>query len=421
MSTDKLWPTPSASQARSEGMIKQMRAKVEAGELTREEAEAMIQGSLEPARMKPMRRLWPTPRRSVASSTDKKGSPSMVKGKHGWSLSASIGDEEIYQGSEPVQTTQLTFSQEAFPVSPQVLPGSSEARQMTAGSGTKLSGLFRNSGPAGWCLRTLLESSAWSSTIVHLKWTTRRIRRQTSEIWVLRPTRLLNEQGEEYWMRLWSRSRVRVTKYGSTFIQLVPLTPRTDGIDSSLWGTPNSHPRTHSPRDVDHGVQLANQVALWSTPQATDATVGQHWAEADEVRHLKSGRIRRVNAKGTDGSAGLGREVQMWPTPRKGMTGAATPERTQDKNLNLETAVARAMWPTPAARDYRSPFAENSEAFLTRQEHPRGVNLVEQMQRDGNRGQLNPPWECSMMGFPPGWLDIESDGPTEPGKTDSRG
>jgi hypothetical protein len=26
------------------------------------------------------------------------------------------------------------------------------------------------------------------------------------------------------------------------------------------FGTPNSHPRTHTPRDVDHGVQLANQI-----------------------------------------------------------------------------------------------------------------------------------------------------------------
>jgi len=51
------WPTPSASQARSEGMIGQMRRKVELGEITREEAEKMIGGSLEPARMS----KWPTP------------------------------------------------------------------------------------------------------------------------------------------------------------------------------------------------------------------------------------------------------------------------------------------------------------------------------------------------------------------------
>jgi len=56
----RMWPTPTSSQAREEGMIKQMRAKVLAGEITQEEAEMMISGSLEPARMEPMG-LLPTP------------------------------------------------------------------------------------------------------------------------------------------------------------------------------------------------------------------------------------------------------------------------------------------------------------------------------------------------------------------------
>ena len=47
-----MWPTPSASGARSEGMIKQMRKKVDQGELTQEEAEQMIGGSLNPRRLK---------------------------------------------------------------------------------------------------------------------------------------------------------------------------------------------------------------------------------------------------------------------------------------------------------------------------------------------------------------------------------
>jgi hypothetical protein len=68
------WPTPTASQARAEGMITQMRALVDSGRITKEEAEAMIQGSLTPDRMKPWAagkvatpplalaaRLWATP------------------------------------------------------------------------------------------------------------------------------------------------------------------------------------------------------------------------------------------------------------------------------------------------------------------------------------------------------------------------
>jgi len=51
------WPTPTASQARSEGMIFQMRKMVESGITSIEEAEAMIGGSLTPKRME----KWPTP------------------------------------------------------------------------------------------------------------------------------------------------------------------------------------------------------------------------------------------------------------------------------------------------------------------------------------------------------------------------
>lgn len=36
------------------------------------------------------------------------------------------------------------------------------------------------------------------------------------------------------------------------------------------WATPNAHERTQSPREVDHGIQLANQVDCWPTPNARD-------------------------------------------------------------------------------------------------------------------------------------------------------
>ena len=59
-------PTPCANGARSKGAIRQMRKLVDAGQITREEAEAMIEGSLEPSRME----KWPTPR---ANDAEKRG------------------------------------------------------------------------------------------------------------------------------------------------------------------------------------------------------------------------------------------------------------------------------------------------------------------------------------------------------------
>ncbi len=132
----------------------------------------------------------------------------------------------------------------------------------------------------------------------------------------------------------------------------------------------------------------------------------------------------------------------VWPTPRKHMTGAVIPNRSTDKFNNLESVMARRAWPTPSNsmmtvgdmeqarfagnnpdrpsyeeankkwptpqnRDYRNQHADNSEAFLKRQDHPRGVNLVEETQRRGEKGQLNPMWTCWLMGWPISWTSLE--------------
>ena len=62
------WPTPTATQARSEGMIHQMRAMVDAGKVSVEEAEEMIQGSLTPHRMM----QWPAPRANECGQRNSK-------------------------------------------------------------------------------------------------------------------------------------------------------------------------------------------------------------------------------------------------------------------------------------------------------------------------------------------------------------
>lgn len=65
---------------------------------------------------------------------------------------------------------QLTLFQAGFPASLSPLPGSEEARRMTATSGRKWLGLSKNSGPLGWLEKMLLESSEWHSPIYYLSW-----------------------------------------------------------------------------------------------------------------------------------------------------------------------------------------------------------------------------------------------------------
>jgi hypothetical protein len=47
-----------------------------------------------------------------------------------------------------------------------------------------------------------------------------------------------------------------------------------EAVAASLWATPTSHERTHTPRIVDHGEQLANQVAGRLNPVWVEALMG---------------------------------------------------------------------------------------------------------------------------------------------------
>ena len=79
-------------------------------------------------------------------------------------------------------------------------------------------------------------------------------------------------------------------------------------------------------------------------------------------------------------------ECGLLPTMRSGLTGHITPERKNDKNRNLEKAIAEELFPAPTA---------NRRSGL--QSHGRNAIL----------GPLNPIFVEWLMGFPEGWTDLE--------------
>ena len=143
----------------------------------------------------------------------------------------------------------------------------------------------------------------------------------------------------------------------------------------------------------------------------------------------------------------LGRQVN-WPTIQ--MADAKMCKFNKRGNPHLGKVAG--VWPTPAHRDYRNQHAENSDAFRARRENPRGVNLVEFLQRlagqpdqansstngksrglwrtpsndaeggrmeirsgcnarlklrDQTKGKLNPDWVEQLMGLTVGWTDCD--------------
>jgi len=161
-----------------------------------------------------------------------------------------------------------------------VLPGSDEARKMTATSGRKLLEYSRRSDPVGLLVKMLLGTSLWASTTCLLTW------------------------------------GGRVTPRKRFLYQLRPSAPATDETEFSLWRAPaaanaNQGPKSkefyeHCLRTGQSTITLVDEVRhnpgkLWPTPQAHDAKPGS----AD--------RVGRFGSK--HGGRNLNDYVMLWPTP----------------------------------------------------------------------------------------------------------
>jgi len=99
------------------------------------------------------------------------------------------------------------------------------------------------------------------------------------------------------------------------------------------------------------------------TPVSSDATSGAVIGKNDTYYTTSTGMPRKINQNGKDGSVGLGRLVQMWPTP----TAHNSKEMNSPSEANRNT-------PTLAAQV---------------------------------GGKLNPQWVEWLMGWPIGWTDLK--------------
>ncbi len=192
---------------------------------------------------------------------------------------------------------------------------------------------------------------------------------------------------------------------------LPTLALRTSESGSSAWPTPRASQNENrqtvpSPSQLagTHGWNLAASVnCLWPTP----TVCGNH---------------NRKGASPTSGDGLATAPRSPWGTPRAGMERSAACSYDRGRG-NLEEQVGAAAmglapttsrWPTPTARDWKSGSA--SQATLDRNARP-----LSEIVRVEAPGPLNPDWVTALMGFPPGWLDI--DGPplvAKPSTTGSR-
>lgn len=135
----------------------------------------------------------------------------------------------------------------------------------------------------------------------------------------------------------------------------------------------------------------------WPTPSAE-----QHNYQEDPAQWLE--RRERIKAKGINGNGmgmPLGIAVKLWPTPRhsdadRGGRGDLIQAVRGNPNSHYK------MWPTPTAVDHKgaNTRAPGKERPLCDDDLPTRVARE-------SSGQLNPQWVELLMGFPPGWTELD--------------
>lgn len=123
----------------------------------------------------------------------------------------------------------------------------------------------------------------------------------------------------------------------------------------------------------------------------------QMWPTPTRMDYAKE-RMRSTQQKtGSRRSLDLPSAVRLWPTPRaneyKDTLKSVPPSRKKDPGkCNLTQRVAMKLFTTPCAADAQGTHGGDNHRSL----------------RTDVAGQLNPMWVEWLMGFPPGWTDLNA-------------
>ena len=153
-----------------------------------------------------------------------------------------------------------------------------------------------------------------------------------------------------------------------------------------------------SERGTDDQEYSSSESQMWPTP----TTVGCTIASEKRINLIADGKTTFASNQGERGGLSnlrehvLARTKGLWPTPRaneyKDVLQSVPPSRKKDPGkCNLTQAVAmEKLFTTPCAADAQGSHGGNNHRSL----------------RTDVAGQLNPTWVEWLMGFPPGWTDL---------------
>lgn len=284
---------------------------------------------------------------------------------------------------------RLMSLQEVFPVSHSVMPGSAEARQMTATSGRLCTNALTRSDQLGSLLRMLLESSRWSSKAVFLKW---KVRQLFSE----RVTDYTDTSKEKPLPLSESAEILRQTDMRSSrfLFQLAVLERPTDGTECSssdtvLLQTPTSVQTCEAPEKM--GARARARGYKNGTKYGSLTSQIKYDPRVREMFKLPTPTTR--DWKGTTN-----------PGVMKSGSGCIYGETLPD-------AVKR-LFPTPLTRDYKggsTAIRKDTGKVRTDALDSLAKCMAESaglVDKDGNSFRLSPLFTEEMMGFPLMWTAL---------------
>ena len=288
--------------------------------------------------------------------------------------------------------------QEVFPVSHSVMPGSAEARKMTAISGRSCTSALTRSDRLGLLLKMLLESSRWWSKARLLQWRVR-------PLFSVRVTDYTDTNKEQSSPLNESAEILRQTDMRSSrfLYQLAVLERRTDGTECSssdtvLLQTPTSVQTCEAPekmrararaRGYKNGTKYGSLTSQIKYDPRVQTFLKTPCAADSFSQNLKS--------KGTSGTSGtLGQEILSgYAQAHRGLV-VPNPEQMKLKGQFLLI---------PSASDGLRGLLTMDSLKRHNKKNAELSNLAEQISHkiDGGDSQLSPLFTEEMMGFPLMW------------------
>ena len=308
-----------------------------------------------------------------------------------------------------------TSSPAAFPASPSVMPGSGEARMMTATSGRICSRQSTQSGPLGSWLKMLLESQRWSSRARLLRWETKRLCSRRSTIFT-------DTDSSKPLPCNASATILRVTDMTSSrcLFRLVPSEPRTDGTGcSSLQGvllqTPTAvqidePPEKMMARAKRNGYKNGTKFGSLTSQIKYDprcATLLPTPNASEGEKYTNKWNPNSQMGQSLSAMAGSG----LLPTPRANKVDDCNLDNPGVANRNkakLEEEVAKivqsGLMPTPTAHCYNQGTAK--EHPIVNRDTELNHCIARRVSDDGIPSRLSPLFIEEMIGFPLMWTAL---------------